>query len=165
MSLWGQQIVLKVFVYLFLIIKKSIIVWLHQSTLSLTHFSFWGQSSLIANAFDYYFFFKSSSLSRNDTNMSEGGRKRMVEGSKENLNLPTDSKRSLFLMFIKMFGVQNDSICRIPVCFWVSVMTQSTRRKIYCNQCKICSYQRRKMRLGKENQKRGSQDCAWHYSQ
>ena len=34
----------------------------------------------------------------------------MVERSKENLNPSTDSKRSPFRLFIKMFGAQNDSI-------------------------------------------------------
>ena len=42
--------------------------------------------------------------------MSRSDEKRMVEGSKENLNLPTDSKRSPSRLFIKMFGAQNDSM-------------------------------------------------------
>lgn len=42
--------------------------------------------------------------------MSRSDEKRMVEGSKENINLPTDSKRSPSRLFIKTFGAQNDSI-------------------------------------------------------
>lgn len=43
--------------------------------------------------------------------MSRSDEKRMVEGKpKENINLPTDSKRSPSRLFIKAFGAQNDSI-------------------------------------------------------
>lgn len=84
-----------------------------------------------------------------ETNLSGGDRKRMREVRR----ISTRQLRKIFSPNVYKNRVLNDYKQSIRICFCFSVIAQSTRIKIYSNQCEICSCQRRKMRLGKRIRK------------